>query len=588
MNRVALRPALFALLLALPAPLAAARATDAPAPPRLALEPCHLPGLEREIRCGRFEVFEDRAAARGRKIALRVVVLPSTGAERAADAVFYFEGGPGASAVADAAGLATEWAEINRRRDVVLVDVRGTGESNGLQCKALQGHAGALAALESFLPVAGVRACRQDLEPRANLALYTTEHAVDDVDDVRAALGYDRINVAGGSYGSLFALTYLRRHGEHVRTAMLEGVVPPGARLPLHFARDAQRALDQLLAACARDAACHAAFPDTAGELDRLLARLAAEPATVQVQDPRSGQPVSLALTRNAVVQTIRYMLYMPLTAAQIPLQVHLAAQGDLAPLAATAYLFGAWMTDMSDGYFLSVTCTEDVPFFTLEEAEVEGRGTFLGPMRVQAQKAACAEWPHGRVPAGFAEPVRSEVPTLLLSGERDPVTPAADAVAAARTLPRSLHLIVPGGGHSLEGLKGVECIDRIYHEFLERGRLEGLDTSCVAAIEPLPFVLRDERAAAVALSTAELDRFVGTYVGPEGHELPVRRAGDVLQLFAREGEPFALEPVGPARFRIVGLPAGFFVEFQLAGEKVTGAVLEQGPNAREILTRKP
>jgi pimeloyl-ACP methyl ester carboxylesterase len=496
-------------------PGAATPSSAAQGPPsHLALAPCRLPGVKRKVRCGRFEVYEDRARHAGRKISLSVVVLPSIGPGREPDPVFVFEGGPGESAVESAAGEAAGNADINRKRDIVLVDVRGTGDSNGLQCKALQGHEGVLGFLESFLPVEGVRACRRDLEPRADLKLYTTTAAVDDVDDVRAALGYDRVNLQGGSYGTFAALNYMRRHPGHVRTAVLVGVVPPDTRMPLYFARDAQTALDQVIAACARDSSCHTAFPDPAGEMGRLLARLEAQPAEVTIKDPKTGQPLKIVLGRSAAAQTIRYMLYLPITAAQIPLQVHMAAQGDFARLAETAYFWGNLAASMAHGFFLSVTCAEDVPLFTPAGAEDAAKGTFLGDFRARVQKAACAEWPRGETPAGFTQPVRSEAPTLLISGERDPVTPAAWAERAARSLPRSKLLVVPGGGHGFDGEKGVDCLDRLATKFVERGTERDLDTSCVARVQPVPFALRDDRAAEVELPTGDLDRFAGTYAG--------------------------------------------------------------------------
>jgi pimeloyl-ACP methyl ester carboxylesterase len=557
------------------------------ASPGLALSPCKLPGLEHEALCGTFEVYEDRAARAGRKIPLRVAVLRATGPEHAPDPLFFFDGGPGQSAVKAATGMAHQWAAVHRKRDIVLVDVRGTGESNGLSCKSLQGHEGVLGYMESFLPVPGVRACRAELEARADLRLYTTTPAVDDVDDVRAALGYDRINVNGGSYGTLAALHYMRRHPEHVRTAVLEGLVTPDARLPLYFAHDAQVALDQVLAACAKDAGCRAAFPDPAEEVSRVLARLEKEPAKVTVRNAQTGKPVEIVLSRSAAAQTIRYMLYLPVTAAQIPLQMHLAAQGDFVPLAETAYLFAAFVTSTADGFYLSVTCAEDVAFFDAKEAAEAAKGTFLGDFRARVQKAACAEWPRGRVDAGFEKPVGVKTPTLLVSGERDPVTPAYWADRAARTLPRSLRIVVPGGGHSMEGLKGTECLDRIASELVESGTEKGIDTSCVGKIQPVPFMLRDERLAEVKLEEAELDRFAGTYVSGEGSEMVVRHEGDVLRVEMGGGETAALAPVGRTRFKILGAPNGFFVEFELQGESVSGMVMEEGPGGSEKLRRK-
>jgi len=570
---------------ALAAPLSAAP----PAAPRISLTPCKVQGIGREVRCGRMEVWEDRARRSGRKIPLRIVVVPATGPERAPDPLFAFAGGPGESAVESAAGAAGGNAEVNRKRDIVLVDVRGTGESNGLQCPSLKGHQGVLGFLESFLPAAGVRECRKLLEPRADLALYTTANAVDDVDDVRAALGYDRINLEGGSYGTFAALVYMRRHPQHVRTAVLESVVPPGTRAPLDFARDAQKALDQVLAACGRDSGCRAAFPDARGEVDRLLTRLAAKPAEVTIEDPKTGEPLEIVFGRSAAAQTIRYMLYLPTMAAQIPLHVHLASQGDYSRLAEGAYFFGNLAASLSDGFFLSVTCAEDVAFYTEAEAQEAARGTFLGDFRARVQKAACAEWPRGVVTADFNAPVRSDAPTLLLSGERDPVTPASDAERAAQCLPHARRVVIPGAGHDYGGEKGAEeCLSRISTALIETGTEKGLDTSCVSAIEPVPFALKDDRMPELKLPEAELDRFVGTYAGPDGREIVVRRRRAALQLVLGEGDESRLAAVSPVRFRVEGAPAGFFVEFQREGDRVVGMQIEEGPAERFTLKKKP
>ncbi len=557
-----------------------------PPPATLALAPCTVPGIARSVRCGRFEVWEDRAARAGRKIALRVVVVPAAGPDRTGDPIVLFAGGPGDALIYDAAGAATEYAELNRRRDLVLIDARGTGDSSALACAALKTREGILGVLDGFLPVAAVKACRQELEPRAALALYTTSNAVDDVDDVLGALGYDRVNLAGASYGTFAALEYLRRHPARVRAVALHGVVPTDTRSPLYFASDAQRALDLLLAACAADAACHAAFPDTAGELQRLLPALARQPATVTVPDPKTGQPRSFSLSRNAAAQTVRYMLYWPTTAATIPLYVHLASRGDLRRLAESALQWGELVSSLSDGFFLSVTCTEDVPLVSLDEAARAAAGTFLGDLRARAQKAACAEWPRGELPPGFVAPVRSDVPVLLISGERDPVTPAHWAEQAGKTLPHATHVVIPGGAHGFGGQKGADCVDRLVTTFVERGTERDLDTRCVAAIEPIPFALHDERPAEIELSAAELDAFTGTYTGTDG-EVVITRADRVLHAALAGRPPLVLTPVGPARFRVDGVGPGMFVEFQRSGGATVGAKLVQGSAVPLLLQRK-
>jgi hypothetical protein len=173
------------------------------------------------------------------------------------------------------------------------------------------------------------------------------------------------------------------------------------------------------------------------------------------------------------------------------------------------------------------------------------------------------------------------------MSGERDPVTPAYWGEQAARSLPHALHVVVPGGGHGFDGEKGAECLDRLGLELVERGTEKGLDTSCAAKIEPVPFALKDDRAAEVELSAADLDRFAGAYAGPDGSELIVKHEDTSLQVVLGEGRSYRLAPIAPARFRIEGAPPGFFVEFQSDGGGVTGLRLELGPSERQTLKRK-
>src|SRR6185436_6895597 len=212
-------------------------------------------------------------------------------------------------------------------------------------------------------------------------------------------------------------------------------------------------------------------------------AQAASEPVTVTVRDPGSGEPHELRLTRHGVAQTIRYMLYVPSAAVQVPLYVHAAAAGNFQPLGATAALFARFAGGMSDGFFLSVTCSEDVPFIRKEEAPAAARGTFLDDFRIRAQQAACREWNVPQAPAAELAPLTGPFPALLVSGERDPVTPARWGEEVARTLPNAVHLIVPDGGHGFDGMRGADCIDRLFDELVERGTARGLDTSCVAKI---------------------------------------------------------------------------------------------------------
>jgi len=464
-----------------------------PAPPaRLILHDCQLPDLSEKARCGTLQVFENRQTRTGRKISLRVVVLPAKGTPRAPDPLFYIAGGPGGSVVAGASYLARDSIRLRAHRDIVLVDQRGAaGQSHPLDCDFYAPADSLQPFLGDFLPQDAVRRCRDRYAPNTDLTQYTTSNAVDDFDEVRQALGYARLNVIGGSYGTRAALELARRHPTSVRTMLLEGVVPPGTYMPLHFARDAQRSLDALLDECAADQRCHDAFPELRSDVAHVLDTLSRGPVVVQVTDPRNSRTASVRLPYDMVTETLRYMLYVSEAASLIPVAFHRAAGGDFTWLAQTSLdARGAFSGKIGqfDGLYIAATCAEDLAFIKPGEGVDEAKGTFLRDYRLRQQQDACAIWPHGRISANFHTPVTSAIPALLLSGALDPVTPPEQGAEAARHLTNSLHVIVPHGGHDPYGLNGLDCIDRLEHDFIERGSVAGLDTSCVSRITRPPF----------------------------------------------------------------------------------------------------
>ena len=455
------------------------------------LKPCKPQRIEGDAKCGTLEVFENRATQNGRKIKLNILVLPASGQQREPDALFYFAGGPGSAATEDAPGIAQILAGMRQRRDLVFVDQRGTGQSNPLNCE-LFNSADPQSFLGSFFPLEDVRKCREQLEPKADLTLYTTNIAMDDLDDVRAALGYDQINLYGGSYGTRAALVYLRRHPEHVRTVILHGVAPTNQFMPRTFPQDTERALQGVLSECEADEACHKAFPQVKVDAQRVLEQLLQSPARVEMQPRGSNDRVTITLNRNLAAEAVRYMLYSPAGASRVPLFLHLAAEGNYVPLAQASHFFRQNLVATgSNGMYLSVTCAEDLPFVKAEEAKQIGANTFLGSYRYDQQSAACGLWPRAMLGSKYAEPVRSDKPVLIMTGEWDPVTPPSQGDAVAKALPNSLHIVVNDGAHGLNGLQGVECLDRLMTQFVERGAVKDLDTSCTKNIKRKGFALK-------------------------------------------------------------------------------------------------
>ncbi len=302
------------------------RARSGPATP---LHPCKVPGAREEVLCGTLTVYENRETRTGRTIDLNVVVLPALEPGGAKEApLFPLDGGPGVAATHAAGFYAGEGKKYRRRRDVVLVDQRGTGKSNGLAAPA--GTKTPQQFLTEMYPVAYVQELRASLEPRADLTQYTTSIAMDDLNDVRAWLGYEQIDLAGLSYGTSAALVYMRQHPTRVRAAVLMGVAPTDLKMPSHHARAAQRALELLLEDCSGDSACHGAFPELRREWEELLARLEREPARVEYSPPDQSGAVTVEIGRDIFAEKLRSTMYSTAGARQIPLIIHHAARATL------------------------------------------------------------------------------------------------------------------------------------------------------------------------------------------------------------------------------------------------------------------
>lgn len=451
---------------------------------RLPLTACRVEGVARQVLCGVLEVPEDRAAAKGRKIPLRVVVVPALAASPDPDPLFILAGGPGQAASELTAPLLSVFDRATRTRDLVLVDQRGTGASNPLDCEVIPEDAPLADQLDDRFPEAEYRACLAgfDADPRH----YTTPVAMEDLDAVRAALGYSKINLWGASYGTRAALVYLRDHGEHVRSVILDGVAPMSLLLPLFIPRDTDRALETLFGECAQSAACASAYPRLRDQFESLLARLESQPARVIVDHPHTGKQETITVSRDTFTATLRGLLYLPEASSLLPRVVSAAAAGDFRPFVAVGSSMGGSLAkNLSQGMFLSVVCSEDAPFITEEAISREAQGTWLGEGAVKRILQACEFWPRGELPAGYRDPVSSEVPVLLLSGELDPVTPPSWAEDAKKTLPNSLHVALPGVGH---GASSFGCVRQLIARFLESASVADLANTCDDSLVRPPF----------------------------------------------------------------------------------------------------
>ncbi|HKA23211.1 MAG TPA: alpha/beta hydrolase [Blastocatellia bacterium] len=455
---------------------------------RVRLEPCNLPVLTKDAGCGRYEVFEDRVAKTGRKISLNILVIPAISSKPAADPVFVLAGGPGQAAVGVVKAIGNYLIKLNRDRDLVFIDQRGTGESNPLVCSSPTGKEEMGRYFTEGVNIENLRECRAQLEKNANLTLYTSAIAMDDLDEARAALGYEKINLFGGSYGTYAGFVYIRQHPDRVRTAILEGVTPVDAKIILPFAKGVEHSLERMFSDCASDPDCSKAFPTLRTEFKDVAAKLEKQPAVFESTNLLTGKRESVTLSRNVFAEQIRMMLYIPIYWRWMPLLIHEANSNNFGPFASIAHANIAGLTgQLAGGMSLSVLCAEDVPFITEEEIKSNTAGTFYGDYRARTSSKACEQWPRAKVAASFAEPVKSDIPILMITGDLDPVAPPWLAAGAARFLPNSRHISIPNTGHHFR----FECTDNLIAEFLSKGSAKGLDDSCVREIERPPFITK-------------------------------------------------------------------------------------------------
>lgn len=482
---------------AAPAASAAAPAKPAkPAPPdkltmgKLTLTACQLKRPHSAVTtpayCAKFPVPENRADPQSRKIELKLAIIKSDSSVPARDLVVYLAGGPGQSAIETYPEMAPAFAPLLKHRDLLLLDQRGTGGSHPLTCpdveKKLDKFTDAGPTPEQMTEMVGK--CAAEVEKTADPRYYTTSDAVADLEAVREALGAPKLDLVGVSYGTRMAQHYAEAHPDSVRSIVLNGVVPNQMVLGETFAQALEHSLKLQSDACNAAPACKKAFGDWLATLHQLHAKLAAEPPQqVTFPDPSSYQPVTRKLSADTLAGVVRFFSYSAATAALLPLAVNEAADGNYAPLMGQAKLLTSGVSQsMQGGMQFSVVCSEDAP---LLKPRPQDEGTILGSSMIDDLLAACKAWPHAPMPKDFHAPFRSSIPTLLLSGERDPVTPPANAAEVLKGLSNGRSLVVAGLGHA-EAIN-AGCMPDLLNDFVENLQPKELDAKCLKRIGPIP-----------------------------------------------------------------------------------------------------
>jgi len=424
-------------------------------------------------QCGRLAVPEDPRRPGSRRISLRIAVIPAT-KQPAAGALFYLAGGPGGAASADVPAVDQLFGEVASTRDLVLVDQRGTGGSHRLSCPPTSIRPEQTNAVAAY-----VRRCFTRLGRRTRL--YTTAVAADDLEAVRRALGYDRIDVYGASYAATAAQVYLRLHPRSVRTVTLDGGSLLGVPLYESLAPNAERALRAQLARCRAAPACRRAFPRTRPELAQLLERA---PQRVEA----FGRAVTI--DADAVASTVHALSLEADGVALIPQVLQRAAGGDYVPLAQEYVDRVGVGLDARARLAMSFTilCSEPWARFDPGRVRKASAGSYLARVaeaRAELFARACRFVPKGVVPAASTRLVPTQVPVLVLAGGADPQDPPGNVRGWRRYFPRGKLVVVRGATH---GVLAEGCVALVTAQFVASGATRGLDTSCVRRIEQPPF----------------------------------------------------------------------------------------------------
>jgi pimeloyl-ACP methyl ester carboxylesterase len=436
--------------------------------------------------CTRFDVPENWSAPSGRHIALRVAIVRSVAVHSDADPVVFLDGGPGGAATEDYPAIAPALTLLRERRDILLIDQRGTGGSNALACgsstAADQPPAATPKPRDLSTSLQLLQQCLAAVRRHAAPEHYTTTDAIRDLEAIRQALGAPLLNLLGVSYGTRVAQQYAARYPGWVRSVVLDSAVPNTLALGNDHARNLERVLRLLFARCNAEEPCRRSFGDSYATLYQLRDRLRAQPQSLTVRDPSDYQPLQLDFSAEDLTAIVRINAYNPITAALLPLTLYQADHGNYAPLVSQK----KWISDdlgseLTGGMELSVVCAEDADLLS---SRPEDAATLLGNDQIAKIKSACSVWPRGDRPTDFHLPLASTLPVLLLAGQYDPVTPPSYATELLRTLPNARVLLAPGQGHAVIG---SGCMPRLVRQFIDELNPRTLDDSCLLQLGDIP-----------------------------------------------------------------------------------------------------
>ena len=448
---------------------------------KLTLDNCHLGEIRSQVKCGKLEVPENYQQPDGDKIAINFAVLPAIDDSEYKAPLMFLAGGPGQAAVELATGLNHVFREVRKTRDIILVDQRGTGESSALSCD-FEAVDNVYSSLPDALEPQEVKECVAQF--KGDVTQYNSENAIRDFDAIRAALGHEKLNIYGGSYGTRAGLVFMRMFPESLESVVLDSVGPIEVPIGM-FGQSGARSFELLLENCKNSESCHKAFPNLAEEFQAVKARLAKDVAIIDILHPRLGTPTKLVIDDTKFTGNLRFQLYGMEGRSMVPLVIHQAFLGNYQPLIGL-------MARTEDeqlvytGLLFNIVCNEDIPRVSEADRAADASNNFDGEDSHSAWDMVCPFFPEYRPSEDFYQSVTADIPTLILSGNLDPVTPPSNGEYSAKSLPNSHHIIVENASHTVAM---STCASDIINEFLTSKTPKALDESCLKDIPQETFM---------------------------------------------------------------------------------------------------
>ncbi|MRG37342.1 alpha/beta fold hydrolase [Shewanella sp. XMDDZSB0408] len=438
-------------------------------------QPCYLKGISEQLECGKVSVAENPQQPESKQIDIHFAILPAIKNRYPNEALLAIAGGPGQSAIENAAGFNRMLNKVRQQRDILLIDQRGTGLSHKLACE--DDNMSLLNFNDEAVNIGETtQQCLDEIQKKqpTDIHQYTSTTALGDFEAVRQYLGYQQLHLYGISYGTRMAQLYMRKYPQSLKTVTLDGIVPMQQSV-IAIGGAIERAMTLLFSDCANASACQQTFPNLKQDFDSVDAKLAKAPIKQQVRDPLTNAPKTLLLTRSKFNGAIRMALYTPNIRALLPHAIHQAAQGDYQAILGI-YTLTADSAGIAIGMHASVVCSEDIGRVT-EQMRKDAKISYMSGNMLDGLEKTCAVWQMPQVDTDFSLPISSDIPTLLLSGEIDPATPPNWGAMAMEKLTNAKHFIAPYATH---GVAYQSCGNDLIAQLVNGVNVMDIDGECL------------------------------------------------------------------------------------------------------------